>query len=232
MRTAGEGPKTVRPLRVTAIVPGKIAMPEGYILLDAILAAAVAARDGLPPMEEERVEIEIPLAREPGGRFHLASASRGERSLSRREFTTKRFPEEALYRHGVEARVDTALASTKNLRIPREAFYLKDAALMWWCCGDLAQIEELLGWVHYLGKLRGSGYGIVTRWHVEELGLPSSAGCWSGFPLVRDGKALRPLPLDWVDVTTEEPPRCYSPLTYPYWETGRAVECFAPASVL
>jgi len=228
MAAVGEGPRTVEPLRVTATLRSAVVLPEGTVLLDALLAAAVAVREGLPPIsvvEGEPYQIEIPVQREPGGRFHLASAAEGRVAQSQLLYTNKRFPEaqvRALASEDVR-RVDTQLGRAKSLRIPTEALSLEDGRLTWWCLGDRAQITELLSWVDYVGKLRTSGHGAVARWEAEPC-VP-----WEGFPVVREGRALRPLPLDWPGLITPEP--VYSPLTYPYWQHERAVTVAAPPRI-
>src|SRR3990167_1097076 len=64
----------MEPLHIAAHLGGQVAIPS-TLAIDGLLAWAVATRDGLPPLDaqDDPPTIEIPVAREPGGRFHLAS---------------------------------------------------------------------------------------------------------------------------------------------------------------
>src|SRR6185503_291310 len=92
-------------------------------------------------------------------------------------------------------RVQLTAGATKSYRIPVEVGYLKGARAEWYCVGDADPIRSLLCHVTHLGKKRSVGKGEIAAWIVEE------CDAWKGFPIVRDGKPLRPLPLDWPGVT-------------------------------
>jgi hypothetical protein len=181
----------------------------------------VALRQGLPPPSsaEQCEPIEIPVQREPGGRFHLCSFGSGKLIEHDLRYVNRRAPVEQYQRYGVTGRVQIQGGPDKSYRIPLEVGFLEASRLTWWCVGDREQIADLLSGVFFLGKKRNVGLGRVERWSVD----PCEP--WDGFPVVRGGKPLRPLPLDWPLLV--EPPIAYRTLTYPYWDhvAEEAVAC-------
>lgn len=203
------------PLRVTALVPGQIALPNGPLALDSLLACQVALRDGLPPPSSaaDCVPIQIPVQLEPGGRFHLCSFSEGGLTEFDIRYVNRRAPTEAYVEFGVPGRVQINGGPDKSYRIPLEVGHVAGGELVWWCVGDAEQIRQLLATVGYLGKKRNVGLGRVAGWTVEP------CETWPGFPVVRDGRPLRPLPQDWPGL--EDPPLAYRVLSYPYFDHTR-----------
>ena len=223
----GESPHTVEPLRVTARIRGAIALPNGPLALDALLAAAVARREGLPPPDgiSPMRDIEIPVARAPGGRFHLASLSECEVEERERRWVNRRFPIPEAQAFAVESfkRINIAAGAQKSYRLPLETAHLAGDALRWWCLGDRGQIAALLALVPYLGKRRATGLGAVVAWEVER------CEPWPGFPVVRDGRPLRPLPPDWPGLAPGAEV-AWRTMTFPYWEWTRRELCAVPPS--
>lgn len=82
------------------------------------------------------------------------------------------------------------------------------------------RVRELLALVTHLGKRRAVGLGRVERWEV----LPCEP--WEGFPVLRDGRPLRPLPTDWPGLVEYD--LGLRTLSYPYWDSSRRVECAVP----
>jgi CRISPR type IV-associated protein Csf3 len=219
----------MRPLRVTARIAGAIVMPGRPIALDALLAAAVVIRDAIPPAytSAEVVDIEIPIAREPGGRFHLASCASIRVEERETRYVNKRPPiaEAQLFGAPKLKRMQISAGPSKGYRIPMEALHLEGDRLDWWCVGDEVEVPALLALVTSLGKKRGVGIGRVREWSVE----PCKS--WGdGFPVVApDGTPMRPLPLDWPGVRVDAA-RAYACLRPPYWLRECEVECFVPAA--
>jgi len=212
------------PLHITATLATTITHPSSGIAIDAVLAAAVALRDQLPPISEQLLAglptLEIPIEREPRGRFHLATFARPSFTQHERRYIHRRFPlAEALALTKVKFdSINVTAGPNKSFRDPIIASFLADNTLEWWCLGDQREIEKLLSLVHYLGAMRKFGHGRVARWHVE------ACEPWDGFPVLRDGKPLRPLPLDWpglVDASAS----AWMPLTFPYWRRSESVVC-------
>lgn len=211
------------PLAITASLSGAVSLPHGPLALDGLLAWAVATRMGKPPASVEMIPIEIPVEREPGGRFHLCSFSVGENELAEHRWINRRFPTpEAQLMGGPKLRrIDVRAGAQKSYRLPLEAEHQSNDELRWWCIGEPEEIRELLALVGYLGKRRAVGNGRVARWLVEPC-EPWGAG----FPVVRlDGMPLRTLPLDWPGVAADADVGVNT-LTYPYWQHHSEEPCF------
>lgn len=205
-------PSTSDPLRVTAHLRGPINLPAGALALDALLCAAVVIRDRVPPIEPgvPFAKLAIPIEREPGGRFYLASFSIGCVEAVERDWTNRRFPipeAQAIGRTITSVRISGGPA--KSYRLPRERQHMEGDRLDWYCIGDRLAVCALLSYVTYLGKRRAVGLGAVARWEV----VPCEP--WQGFPVVRDGRPLRPLPPDWPGLI--EPEMAMVVMDEPYW---------------
>lgn len=202
----------MQPLEIVAHVPGQISLPNSPLALDSLLASQVAMRLGLPPPSsaEQCQPVEIPVQREPSGRFHLCSFSYGKLVEHDIRYVNRRAPIERYQEYGVTGRVQIHGGPDKSYRLPLEVGFLEHSRLTWWCIGDREQIADLLSGVFYLGKKRNVGLGKVERWSIEP------CDTWPGFPVVRDGNPLRTLPLDWPGL--DNPPCAYRTLTYPYFD--------------
>ena len=209
------------PLHVAAELSSPVALRQGWIMLDSLLAYQIALRSGILTSDLAHMQpIDIPVAKEPGGRFHLCSASFGEVLESELQHTVKRPAVEQFQIRGDARirRVDIAKAANKGYRIPRPVTHY--ARLEWWLVGQKEAIEELLSTVTHLGHKRSVGLGRVERWSVE----PCDE--WDGFPVARDGRPLRPLPKDWPSLVN--PQLSYHTLTFPYWDKSREELCAIP----
>lgn len=212
------------PLRVTARLGGRFATSRGGIALDALLASQVALREQLPPPRSlsDCQPIEIPIEREPGGRFHLCSFSVAEFDARELKYLHRRAPV-AEYQTIGSPKIRRALISAgvnKSYRIPIETRHAADDTLTWWCLGEAGAIIELLTTVFYLGRRRAVGLGKVLQWQVEPCEI------WDGFPVVRDGKPLRALPPDWPGL--DEPRLQRRTISYPYWAHELEEVCACP----
>lgn len=208
-----------KPLHVVAHLLEGISV-RAPLMLDGLLAwaAASAVQAPTPLRGEELPQIQIPIALAPGGVFHLCSEGFPQQDESEIRHLRRRPVVHEMARFGTPKirRVDIAGSENKGLQVPYEFSLCKQ--IEWWCVGDADELRRLLSRVHYLGRFRGSGKGKLDihgkPWTVE----PCEA--WPGFPLVRDGKPLRPLPRDWPGL--DDPPLAYRVLTYPYYEDSRA----------
>lgn len=196
--------------------------------LDAILARAVFDQaGGLAPLKGgTMLRIEIPIQREPAGRFHLCSEGQFEVMAHDTRFRHKRAPLQEMARLGSAKirRVDISGAENKSLRIPYSTKLLVGDRVTWWCMGDAARIRELLSGIHYLGALRRIGHGKLRLW--DEPWRVESCATWEGFPVARDGKPLRPLPVEWSGL--ESPRHGYRALTFPHWNPINETLCAIP----
>lgn len=206
------------PLRIHAELAGPVQFSSGRLDIDALLMWAKAQAMGLPPIAVQRsdVEIEIPIAKEPGGRFYLASSSIATWDLHERRFVQRRFPikEAALFGNAKLRRINVSAGAQKSYRIPCEVAHAEHDTLTWFAVGDRAGVESLLPLVSYLGKRRAVGRGRVRRWVVEEC-----ASWGEGFPVVRDGLPMRSLPPEWPGLVNPVLQR--GVLSPPYWEHWR-----------
>jgi CRISPR type IV-associated protein Csf3 len=199
-------------------------VPVHPLHLDGLLAYAVALRDELPPAltAEECAPIAIPVQREPSGRFHLCSAGIFVQERAELRYTNRRAPIEQYQTIGDAKirRCQITAGANKSYRIPRELAHLESDLVTWYCLGDREQIEVLLQHITHLGKKRSVGWGKILRWTVEE------CATWEGFPVTRDGAALRTLPLDWPGL--RDPSQSFETLTYPYWDRSKEEPCAIP----
>lgn len=212
------------PLRITATLHGAICLPGSAIALDALLMAAEAQRRGLDPpaTPADCVEIEIPIAKDRG--IYLASSGTYEVEQREGTYTNRRFPiEEAqAMGHARFKRIQLGAGPTKSYRIPREHMHLVGDRMTWFAIGSAAGVEALLPWVPYLGRRRAVGLGRVRDWAVEP------GDTWDGFPVLRHGLPLRPLPVDWPGLA-EDAERAYVVPSPPYWDHARRQECAVPS---
>lgn len=196
-------------------------IPGAPIALDALAMAAVAVRDNLPPLgfgdPAERVEIETPIAKERG--VYLASTGQYEPELYEKRFLNRKFPlAEAQMLGGKTMRsITVAGGPSKSFRIPTEQMHLRGDVMTFFALAAPGALRALLAYVPYLGKKRSVGLGRVDRWDVGAIEP------WDGFPVLRDGRPLRPLPLDWPGLGAHRVEnRVLSP---PYWERWREEAC-------
>lgn len=226
----GEHPWTggtdFRPLRVTAHIIEEIAEQSiGDIMLDALLTKAIAIRDGLPPASADAWHrVGLPIARSACGRIILASNCHGARVATELLHAHKRFPTaEALNYGDVRlGRIRIDAGPDRSYRMPFPFAYLKGEQLAWWCVGDRLEIQRLLDdWIGYIGRKRAHWHGHVVEWVVDE------CEPWDGFPVMRDGLPLRPLPLDWPGLR-EDAEVALRNLVPPYWRHTDEEPCAVP----
>lgn len=195
-------------------------------MLDSLLMAAVATRDGLeplPPGTTEPSSIIIPLSRSECGRIYLCSQGLSQDDVHERRWKQQRFPlPEAQWLGSGLKRVNTASGPSRSYRIPVDTVHVDGDEIRWYAIGDPIRVQELLdGWVGYIGHKRSVGLGKVRRWTVEP------CDTWPGFPVLRDGEPLRSLPVDWPGLSNsaEQSMRCLLP---PYWRRTMEEPCAVP----
>ena len=217
----GFPPHTVEPLEIRAKLRGAIKNPPK---LDGLLAALIAQYEDLEPptWAEDCVPIEIPLAREPGGRFHLCSWPQCKVEIYETRHKQRRpiVPEAQMFGTPKLRTINIATGLSKGFRIPYQITHLEDDEIVWWAMGDRALVERFLGYCTHLGGNRGVGHGQVAKWTV------TACEPWDGFPLRKGNQPLRALPADWPDV--HDCDVAYVPITYPYWGTVPQVLCCVP----
>lgn len=206
----------MKPLVITARVVGGVALADG-IRLDGLLAYARSTELQLPPIQfqDPPAEIEIPIAKEPGGRFHLCSDGIFEREAYSLSYFHKRTPisEFAAMGGGKIRRVDISTGVNKGYRIPLETAHLKGDVLTFYAIGDADRVVELLASITHLGRKRSFGFGRVKTWEVREI----EGDTWEGFPVLLKGLPLRALPLDYPGLDPDSK-KSFTTLTFPYWD--------------
>lgn len=215
----------MKPLVVRAHLRGAIMLPEYPIALDALLMAAWARRENLPPLDcRDGAEIAIPkeavpLLRSACGRIYLASEGQYEVEERERRHLVQRFPlDEAQALGGPKIRsIKLSEGRTKHHRSPYEVVHLVGDAMVWFAIGDLDGVRDLVEIIGHLGKKRSVGTGRVRSWSVEPIEP------WEGFPVLRDGRPLRSLPLDWPGLGEHRVE--WRVLAPPYWERFREEAC-------
>lgn len=215
----------MEPLRVTATLVSPYAVPLYPIHLDGLLAAAECDRRGLIAGVGELQHVEVPLQRSECGRYHLASVGHHERGDAIAGHIHKRSPiPEMMWFGGPKVRsINTATGRNKSFRIPQPRALID--TITWWCVGDRLEVESLIVLVTHVGKKRSAGHGKVGRWVVE----PCES--WAGFPILRpDGSPMRNLPFD-TEGLGEGAMLGWGPVTYPYYDPGRAGEVAQPPDV-
>lgn len=217
------------PLHIACQVDGAVEL-RTPLALDALLGAALAQRRGLlpPGPGEAPTPLDIPLARSGCRRMYLASFSIYEFEAYDLRWRNRRFP--VLEAQGMGGpklrRINASLGPTKTKRVPREAQHLRDDRLDWYAVGTEAAVRDLLGDLEHVGASRGVGSGRVRSWSVQ------AVDPWEpGFPLVLDGRPLRPLPVEWPGVRESDCRIEMRTLEPPYWwePSRRAVRCWVAA---
>jgi len=189
----------VIPLRVLADLETRLVLPVEGIHLDALLMAAVARRDGLPPLRTmaEARDAEapaIPLALSACGRYYQCTTSIVHVEGREHRWVNRRFPlAEAVAMGGPTVkRLQLSAGAAKGYRIPVEATHAR--CLTWYAVGDLWAVRELLSLVTSLGKRRAVGEGRIIAWRIDAIDET-----WPGFPThASDGAPMRNLPVDAV----------------------------------
>lgn len=216
----------MEPLHVAATLGGPLALAGGALALDGLLGAAVALRDRLPPPTVAVAQwgalppLDLPLARSACGRLWLASHAYPAWDAHETRWKNRRFPVPEALRLSAMRRVDVAAGPQKSYRIPYATGHVAGDRLEWWCRGDASAVRALLGLLHHLGHRRGVGLGRVVGWDVR------ACDAWDGFPVLRAGRPLRPLPLDWPGLVDYTP--CVATLEPPYWDRAREQVCAGP----
>lgn len=218
----------MRPLHIVCRIDGPASLGHHGLALDSLLGSVLAQRAGLipPGPGEEPADLDIPIEMSSCGRLYLASFSIFEIERYEMRWTNQRFPLTEAQTMGAPKlrRVNMRAGPSKTKRAPRELAHLRDGRLDWFAIGDCDRVAALLAEVGHIGGRRGIGGGVVREWSVEIIVAP-----WSpGFPVVLDGRPLRPLPADWPGIDAQKSVRSRGVLTPPYWweRSRREVDCW------
>lgn len=209
------------------VVVAELASPPvvtGPLLLDALLFAAIGAREGLR-MDGwaaigdvvDAAERTMPLARvETDGHGWWWAASQATPTGPEVVSHCHRRPMfDAAMEWGIAGSIGHKTWPDKALRKPQYR-RLMMTRLRWTCVGNARGVGELLALVPGIGPYTTHGHGWVTRWHVEQGGPPLED--------YAHDLSLRHLPLEMVADLPDRVTRRRVPLTPPYWHRHRAVD--------
>ena len=151
------------PLYVVGKLDGSgLTVTGGSLALDSLVGWAEAQRRQLPPPGfAPLVDLEIPIALEPGGRLYLSSWAYPAWEGHERRFVNRKFPlHEAQMMAGPKLRrINVGAGAQKSYRIPTQVSFPEGGAVEWWCIGDAEPLRELLACVTHLGRRRAVGRG-------------------------------------------------------------------------
>lgn len=222
----GEAARTVEPLRVTAI------LLEGYVgrrppMLDGLLTDVYAKLVHLlpPHCETDILPIEIPIPWSPCGKVRMCSS--GVASVVAHDVRHKQRSapviQYARLGNSKITKIDEAAGEDKRFRVPYSNNLIEEHRIDWLCIGDREMISGLLRHVTALGRFRCVGNGRIREWLVEQ------CDTWGeGFPIIRDGKPMRPLPLDTPGLVAPFK-RAFATVRTPYWFHAREELVAVPA---
>jgi len=116
-----------------------------------------------------------------------------------------------------KAKVDLARGLYKlyAMRLP----YIPARTVTFYCCGDINRVLQLLSFLPALGKKTAVGYGQYRSLTVEETA--------EDYSLVRDGVAMRPIPLEMCRYAERQMMLAYRP---PYWDKRLIKPCAPPGA--
>jgi hypothetical protein len=98
-----------------------------------------------------------------------------------------------------------------------KAVYVPARAVVFYATGELEEVKRLVSKVYALGKERNIGFGFVKKVEVEEVEHE-----WG---LVKDGVAMRPIPVDYLSYYEDAAYMTYKP---PYWSNKNVRLCAVP----
>lgn len=202
-------------LKVIAHLNSPIILGGGFLTFDALLAAIVFERTE----DLQKAHNELPLKR-TGELSHASSAILFPDVTEPRTFTASmRWQHDMSPDYFKQKRKVSALRKRDFGNVFNTYNSLVAKEVIWYCEGDRDAIHELLEGVAFIGKRRGSGYGEVRNWVIED-------GDYDGILGFNDNP-MRPIPealyegnKDALKIETAWKP--------PYWEPTNKAICFAP----
>lgn len=210
----------MNPLAITAALRGPLTNPP---MLDGLLGYVIARRLGLVAGFGPIQKIAIPIARDESDRFYLCSSPVFGVDQRELRYVNRRFPlhEAQLLGEIKSRRIDIGAGACRSYRIPTEVQFVEGDRIVWYASGDAEATLDLLTEVTHLGRRRAVGRGPVQSWTV--------APCepWDGFPILRAGQPLRPLPAGYPGLV--DPAMAYQVIDPPYYEHVREELCAVPA---
>lgn len=114
-------------------------------------------------------------------------------------------------------RVDIGSGHFRDWRLT--VVYSPARAIVFFARGDRDAIESLLGELIAIGNDYRVGWGEIHRLQVDEIG--------QDYSIVMNGRAMRPIPIDRLEFTSEVVPLAWRP---PYWARENIAPCAPPGA--
>lgn len=209
------------PLEVTFRLSAPIAMNYAWLSFDSLITRLVLLQSMgekfyLMPrnawIDISRAIAAVPILR-TGELFH-ASFSVLDNHRTATEIRYKRFEDRWA---GGKKRVKNDGGFFINRMIRH--LYLPATTVTFYVNGDLAKLAQLCESVDSLGSNPNCGWGAVRGFEIRE-----TPGDWS---LVKDGVAMRPIPVELVEYASETWPMSWKT---PYWMKTNVVMCVPPGA--
>ena len=205
---------SLKPLKITFEMDGSGVYHDASepLHLDALLAWALApfhCKGDAPARDEAPMDIPLPLGRWEMGRtwgWHASALFPDDPQYDALHFWRKRFRQSRAELTSGTPNLQNATYREYNMPLP----LLLVPRMVCWAFGDRGRVEQVLRkQVRYLGKKRAHGHGAVVAVRAE--------WCDEDFSLMRDGRAMRFLPVEGAARKVRPRP--------PYWNTHGAVSC-------
>ncbi|XRP97790.1 hypothetical protein ACO3UB_08325 (plasmid) [Methanocaldococcus sp. 16A] len=97
--------------------------------------------------------------------------------------------------------------------------YIPAKTVTFYVCGDKEELEELLKGLPGLGKKTAIGYGFIKEFSIDEAD--------EDYSLVKDGKAMRPIPIKACKEAEDIALLAYK---IPYWAKRNVAPCVPPGA--
>jgi hypothetical protein len=114
-------------------------------------------------------------------------------------------------------KVDIGRGHFRDFKLSRP--YIPVPEVTFYACGDVEYIGGLLEGLVGLGDDVRVGFGIISKYEVEELS--------EDYSLVKDGQAMRPIPISMCEEFEAKVPLAYKP---PYWDPQNVALCVPPGA--
>lgn len=208
-------------IKVTAHLASPLVTGQGYMTLDALLAALIFDQT----QDVDLAHSSIPLMCS-NGLFH-ASGAITEGDKGRVAFIASLRPGHSIdpdlilknKKGELHRKFDTSLTNVLN-----SYSTINSPFVTWYAEGDADKVESLISPVSFIGKRRASGFGEVRYWSIEEDDLD---GVYGSF-----GQPLRPIP-DHLFKGDKDQAVVVDAAWHPaYWDPLNRARCFAPPTIM
>lgn len=224
-----------QPLKITAVMQdGRVCSSDGWLFLDAILYHAWFAknhpdiyRGTLPQCDIGHIG--LPLKRFNDG-THASSVGFYEQRGIQTEYWHKkpsaygRLGSEYIDFGNKRGKINVSSGEYKAYRMPEVIRIVSNVTF--YAFGTKSKIEDLLNYIHHIGKKSSIGWGRVKEWVVEEIE--------NDYTSVSPYGLARPIPVNVAN--QEERNAAYTiqriAIKPPYWNHRNVKECYVPNPII